>query len=154
MQEFAIGEVANRVGIRASAIRYYERIGLLACPKRVGGKRRYNEQSIQILKVIQLAQAAGFSIAEIQHLLHGFTPSTPPAERWQPLALQKLHELDAQIHRLNQMKCVLQKGLHCGCLHLEDCAIVLEEEIVKSRGISASAQIEQIPTLSIKHSSL
>ena len=127
MEELPIGEVARRAGIQASALRYYERIGLMPTPRRVGGKRRYDDDTVQMLKVVQLAQAAGFTIAEIQTLLHGFAPDTPPAERWQPLARQKLHELDAQIMRAQQMKLVLQKGLNCGCLRLEDCSIVLEK---------------------------
>ena len=127
MDEFAIGEVARRAGIRASALRYYERIGLLPAPKRVSGRRRYEERTVQMLKVIQLAQGAGFTVAEIQTLLHGFTPDTPPAARWQPLARKKLEELDALIVRAQQMKQVLATGLNCGCLRLEDCAVVLEQ---------------------------
>lgn len=127
MDELAIGEVARRAGIRTSALRYYERIGLLPAPKRVSGQRRYDARTVQLLKVIQLAQGAGFTVAEIQTLLHGFTPETPPAARWQPLARKKLEELDALIVRAQQMKQVLATGLNCGCLRLEDCAVVLEQ---------------------------
>jgi MerR family redox-sensitive transcriptional activator SoxR len=95
---------------------------LMPVPKRVSGRRRYDERTVQMLKVVQLAQNAGFTIAEIQTLLHGFAPDTPPAARWQPLARQKLLELDALIERVQQMKRVLEKGLNCGCLRLEDCA--------------------------------
>jgi len=127
MDEFAIGEVARRAGIRTSALRYYERIGLLPAPRRVSGRRRYDERTVQMLKVIQLAQGAGFTVAEIQTLLHGFAPDTPPAARWQPLARKKLEELDALIARAQQMKQVLATGLNCGCLRLEECAVVLEQ---------------------------
>lgn len=127
MEELAIGEVARRAGIQPSALRYYESIGLMPAPKRVGGRRRYDPGTVQILKVVQLAQSAGFTVAEIRVLLHGFAPDTPPAARWQPLARQKLHELDALIARVQQMKRVLEAGLNCGCLRLEDCAVVLEE---------------------------
>jgi MerR family redox-sensitive transcriptional activator SoxR len=127
MDELAIGEVARRAGIRTSALRYYERIGLLPAPKRVNGQRRYDARTVQLLKVIQLAQGAGFTVAEIQTLLHGFTPETPPAARWQPLARKKIAELDALISRAQQMKQVLTTGLNCGCLRLEDCAVVLEQ---------------------------
>jgi MerR family redox-sensitive transcriptional activator SoxR len=127
MEELAIGEVARRAGIQPSALRYYESIGLMPAPKRVSGRRRYDQRTVQMLKVVQLAQSAGFKVAEIQTLLHGFAPDTPPAARWQPLARQKLCELDALIARVQQMKRVLETGLNCGCLRLEDCAIVLEE---------------------------
>jgi MerR family redox-sensitive transcriptional activator SoxR len=76
---------------------------------------------------VKLAQEAGFTVAEIQTLLHGFAPDTPPAARWQPLARQKLQELDALIARTQMMKKILETGLNCGCLRLEDCAIVLEK---------------------------
>jgi MerR family transcriptional regulator, redox-sensitive transcriptional activator SoxR len=127
MDELAIGEVARRAGIRTSALRYYERVGLLPAPKRVSGRRRYDESTVQMLRLIQLAQGAGFTVAEIQTLLHGFAPETPPAARWQPLARKKMQELDALIHRAQQMKRVLETGLNCGCLRLEDCAIVLAD---------------------------
>jgi MerR family redox-sensitive transcriptional activator SoxR len=126
MEELAIGEVARRAGIQASALRYYESIGLMPAPKRVSGRRRYDESTVQMLKIVHLAQDAGFTIAEIQTLLNGFAPDTPPAARWQPLASRKIQELDALIARAQQMKQVLEKGLNCGCLRLEDCAVVLE----------------------------
>jgi MerR family redox-sensitive transcriptional activator SoxR len=77
IEELAIGEVARRAGIQPSALRYYERIGLMPAPKRVSGRRRYGEDTVQMLKVVQLAQSAGFTVAEIQTLLHGFAPDTP-----------------------------------------------------------------------------
>ncbi len=126
MEELAIGEVARRAGIQPSALRYYESIGLMPAPRRVSGRRRYEESTIQMLRVIQLAQQAGFTVAEIQTLLHGFAPETPPAARWQPLAQQKIAELDGLIERAQQMKRILETGLNCGCLRLEDCAVVLE----------------------------
>ena len=92
MEELAIGEVARRAGIRPSALRYYESIGLLPAPRRVNGQRRYDERTVQLLKIVRLAQHAGFTVAEIQVLLHGFAPDTPPAARWQPLAQQKIAE--------------------------------------------------------------
>lgn len=127
MEELAIGEVARRAGIRPSALRYYERIGLMPAPKRVSGRRRYDESTVQMLKVVQLAQHAGFTVNEIQTLLHGFAPDTPPAVRWHELAHRKLDELEVLTERIQQMQRVLHTGLNCGCVRLEDCAIVLEQ---------------------------
>jgi MerR family redox-sensitive transcriptional activator SoxR len=127
MEDLSIGEVARRAGVRPSALRYYEQIGLLPAPARVSGRRRYSEQTVRLLGVVRLAQAAGFTVAEIQTLLNGSTPGTPPAERWQPLARQKLRELDAQLARIAQMKRLLEQALGCGCLRLEDCAAALGE---------------------------
>jgi MerR family redox-sensitive transcriptional activator SoxR len=128
MEELTIGEVARQAGIRPSALRYYESIGLLPAPKRLNGRRRYDSSTVQQLTVLQLARQAGFSIAEIQTLFHGFAPETPPAARWQALAERKLCELDQLIERAQHMRQVLQAGLGCGCLRLEDCLIVEGEE--------------------------
>jgi MerR family redox-sensitive transcriptional activator SoxR len=127
MEDLTIGEVARQAGIQPSALRYYESIGLMPAPRRVSGRRRYDERTVQMLRIVRLAQDAGFTIAEVQVLLNGFAPDTPPAARWQPLASRKIEELDALIARAQQMKQVLATGLNCGCLRLEDCAIVLEE---------------------------
>lgn len=122
MESFSIGEIAHRAGVNSSTLRYYESIGLLPPAKRVSGQRRYEESTVQLLAVIHLAQSAGFSISEIQTLVNGFEPDTPPAERWHQLATAKLSELNAQAQRLEQMKGILQTALECGCLRLEDCA--------------------------------
>ena len=123
MEELTIGEVARRAGIRTSALRYYESIGLLPAPRRVNGRRRYDPAAIQMLSVIQLAQQAGFTIAEIQTLFHGFAAGTPPADRWRPLAKHKLGEIDALIARAQHMKRLLEMLLQCGCPSLEECGI-------------------------------
>jgi MerR family redox-sensitive transcriptional activator SoxR len=124
MDELPIGEIARQAGVRTSALRYYESVGLLPAPRRVNGRRRYDADIIQRLTLIQLAQRAGFTIAEIQTLLNGFDTETPPAARWKALARQKLQQLDAQIAQAQQMKQLLQAGLECGCLRWEDCVIV------------------------------
>jgi MerR family transcriptional regulator, redox-sensitive transcriptional activator SoxR len=128
MTALTIGEVAQRAGIRPSALRYYESIGLLPAPKRVSGWRRYDESILPWVALIQLAQKAGFTMSEIQTLFHGFTPDTPPAARWRTLAATKLDELDALIERAQQMKHFLASGLRCDCLRLEDCVVNWEAE--------------------------
>jgi MerR family transcriptional regulator, redox-sensitive transcriptional activator SoxR len=126
MEELTIGDVARRVGLRPSALRFYEEVGLLTPSRRVNGRRRYDEGAVQMLRVVQLAQQAGFSVADIRTLLHGFAPETPPAARWRPLAARKVRELDALIEQAQRMKAILASGLNCGCLRLEDCAQALD----------------------------
>lgn len=134
--ELSIGEVARRAGIRPSALRYYESIGLLPAPKRMNGWRRYDESILQRLAVLQLAKKAGFTMAEIQTLFHGFTPDTPPAARWRGLAVEKMSELDALIERAQQMKHFLEGGLRCNCLRLEDCVINWDSECTQGQSSS------------------
>lgn len=128
MEELTIGEVARRAGIRPSAIRYYESSGLLPAPRRSSGQRRYDAGVLQRLAIIQLAQEAGFSIAEIKSLFYDFADDTPASLRWQALATHKLAEVEARIARAQEMKRVLEECLlQCRCLSLEECARLIDE---------------------------
>jgi MerR family redox-sensitive transcriptional activator SoxR len=120
-QSMTIGEVARRAGLRTSAIRYYEDIGLLPRPERAHGHRRYSPRIFQQLAFIQLAQHAGFSIAEIQTLVTAFDEKAPLGVRWRTLAEQKLAEIDVLMSRAQEMKRLLEEGVRCQCLNLDEC---------------------------------
>jgi MerR family transcriptional regulator, redox-sensitive transcriptional activator SoxR len=127
----SIGEVARRAGLRTSALRYYERVGVLPRPGRENGRRRrYDGEVLREvegrLAVVRVAQRAGFTIAEIRELLDGFSEDTPPSERWRVLAREKLPEVEALVERALGMKRLLERGLRCDCLRLEDCDLVGE----------------------------
>ena len=121
MTELTISEVAKRAGIRTSAIRYYESVGLLPQPKRVGGQRRYQADILRRLTFIQAAQAVGFSISEMQTLFHELDGDAPLSARWQSLAKRKLVEVDTLMQRARNMKRLLVQSLHCSCSDLEQC---------------------------------
>jgi MerR family redox-sensitive transcriptional activator SoxR len=72
---------------------------------------------------LTFAQRAGFTLAEIRTLFHGFSADTPLGERWAALASAKLVELDALIARAARMRRVIEAGLACGCARLEDCTV-------------------------------
>jgi MerR family redox-sensitive transcriptional activator SoxR len=126
----SIGEVARKAGVRTSALRYYERIGLLPRAGRENGRRRYDgealREALDRLAVVRVAQQAGFTISEIRTLLDGFSEDTPPSERWRVLAQDKLPEVEALVERALSMKDLLERGLRCECLSLEECALVGE----------------------------
>jgi MerR family redox-sensitive transcriptional activator SoxR len=125
MEQFEIGEVARRAGLRPSAIRYYESIGVLPPPTRVNGRRRYDEDVLKLLMIVQVAQKAGFSVAEIKTLLSGFPPGTPASTRWQGLAHSKLDEVKKRVEELQSMKRLLELVLQCECLDLNECAVCI-----------------------------
>lgn len=126
MDRIQIGEVARRAGLAPSAIRYYEKLGLLPRPALVGGKRRYDPDVLEWLSLIALAREAGFTMAEIRRLVTGFTPGTRPEARWRELATRKLAEVDAMVARAERMRAVLRVALDCGCFRLEDCTALLD----------------------------
>lgn len=133
MGSLTIGEVATAAGVNATAIRYWERVGLLPAPRRVGGRRRYDDAVLARLAVIRLAQEVGFSVAEVRALVDGFDEQGVPPERWRELAERKLAEVEALIARAEGMKRVLAESLRCGCVTLDACELVV--------GLSAAAPV-------------
>lgn len=124
MGQLRIGDVARDAGLRTSALRYYERAGLLPAAGRIAGQRRYDGGALRTLAVIRLAQEAGFTVAEIRTLLHGFALGTPPSARWRALARRKRREIDALLAGAHRMRRLLDTLLRCECPSLDDCGNV------------------------------
>jgi MerR family transcriptional regulator, redox-sensitive transcriptional activator SoxR len=122
MAQWSISEIARQVGLRASAIRYYEQIGILLPARRISGQRRYDETVLYRLAVVRRAQEAGFTLDEIRQLFFGFVPSTPISQRWKKIAEQKMLELDARIKQIQSMRELLKKlQACCECETVERC---------------------------------
>jgi MerR family redox-sensitive transcriptional activator SoxR len=124
MKLLTIGQISAASGFAASAIRYYESVGVLPIPKRRNGRRVYDEAAIDLLRAIGVAKAAGFTVAELRILFRGFTKGAALSRMWKALAQRKLVELDAMIERATAMKDVLRSGLECDCLTLSDCRLL------------------------------
>ena len=105
-----IGELARRAEVSTSALRYYEKVGLLPCPARVSGQRRYPESAARRVGAILLYRDAGFTLAEQKALLAA--PAHGPGEREQ-LARRKLAGLDEQIARAEAARDAIRHGLRC-----------------------------------------
>jgi DNA-binding transcriptional MerR regulator len=105
-----IGELARRAGVTASALRYYEELGLLPAPARVSGQRRYPESAARLVAAILLYSDAGFTLAEQKALLA--TRASTPGDRRQ-LMQRKLTELDEQIARAQAARDAISHGLRC-----------------------------------------
>ena len=117
----SISEVAKQMGIRSSAIRYYEQIGILPPAHRVSGQRRYDVTVLHRLIVIQRARPTGFTLGEIKELFFGFRAETPPSVRWEKLKNRKMIELDAMLEHIQTMRDLLDEQGKCRCKALEEC---------------------------------
>ena len=123
MNEFSIGEVAKRSGLAASAIRYYESVGVVPKPARSNGRRVYDERWMKWLALVVLAQEGGFSIKETKQIVQQFSNTkSPPSKRWKKAAQAKLNELERQRRRIDQMQQILKMSMQCRCPSIEDCA--------------------------------
>jgi MerR family redox-sensitive transcriptional activator SoxR len=127
MQFWSIGDIARQTNVPASTIRYYEEIQLLPPAEKVNGRRRYDHAILPQLTLIRLAQQAGFTIAEIQTLLHDFPADATPSARWQVMAQQKLNELDERLKVIEAMKAILVQTLACQCETLAECGVGIDE---------------------------
>lgn len=125
MPQLTISQVAKQFGLRASALRYYEQVGILPPADRISGQRRYDAASLRRLAVIQHARQSGFSLAEIQQLLSGFEPGTRASRRWQQLSKRKLAQLDASMERIKRMQGLLRRMGDCHCDALDECGAAL-----------------------------
>ncbi|MBN3508134.1 MerR family transcriptional regulator [Mycolicibacterium nivoides] len=121
-----IGDVTQRTGVAQTALRYYEQVGLLPAPERVGGQRRYPESVLLRLEVIRLCKAAGFSLTEIRLLLKDDTPGRPVARE---LAQTKLAEIDAQLEALARARAIIEWGMRCTCPSIELCTCGIHHEL-------------------------
>ena len=119
--EMTIGELAERAGLAASAIRYYEEVKLLPRPARASGRRVFDDTTLDRLLVITFAKEAGFSLREIRQLFDGFASETPAGVRWKKLATAKLAEMEELAARIEAMKRLLREALRCGCVELDAC---------------------------------
>jgi DNA-binding transcriptional MerR regulator len=117
-----IGQVASRVGLRASAIRHYERVGVLPDPERVNGQRRYDESIVERLNVIEVAQRAGFSLHEIAELLRASDDANAAAEL-RELAERKLPDVQSLIDRAEAMRRWLEAATRCDCATVHVCGL-------------------------------
>ena len=126
MPHLAISEVAVQVGLQPSAIRYYERIGLLPPAQRISGQRRYDRTVLYRLAVIQRARQIGFTLDEIRQLFFGFSGTTRASARWQRLSQKKLAELDALAEGIKTMQGLLKRlNQNCHCDTLEQCGAAI-----------------------------
>lgn len=117
----SIGEVARQVGMLPTTLRYYESIGLLPNPTRENGRRCYDAAIFQRLEMIQTAQQAGFTLAEVRVLFDEILWSDSPAAKWNNLIHQKLHEMDRMLVNIQNMKHLLEDILGCDNEHLAEC---------------------------------
>jgi MerR family redox-sensitive transcriptional activator SoxR len=116
-----IGELADRAALNSSAIRYYENMGVLPPPHRVGGQRRYSSDALDRVLLIRFAGEMGFTLGETKVFLNGLRDDAPVGPRWKKLAHRKIREVEDSIRRSKQLKSLLEHLLDCRCASLQIC---------------------------------
>jgi len=135
----SIGDVARQTGLRASAIRFYEKEGLLPKAARSSGQRVYGESVLERLEVIEFAKQSGFRLEEIRRLLDDSHERV--SSRWQALVRDKLQELEAQQERIAVMRTLLRRAAKCRCLDVAECGRALLKARQKAKGKNQKAKV-------------
>jgi MerR family transcriptional regulator, redox-sensitive transcriptional activator SoxR len=133
-----IGDVARRSGLAASALRYYEREGLIAAVRSAGGRRGFERSVLRRLAFVRAAQSVGLSLDEIRAAL-ATLPSgrTPTKADWAVLSRGWQARLDDQIAALQTLRDGLTSCIGCGCLSLDRCALSNPDDVAGRAGPGA-----------------
>jgi len=115
-----VGEVARKAGLNASAIRFYEKAGLLPKATRSGGQRRYDQDILPRLALLEWAKGCGFTLDEIRELF-GKAGETPLSLRMRKLCRKKIDELEALSQRIALMRGLLERAQKCQCIDVPEC---------------------------------
>jgi len=131
----SIGEIANRVGLSVSAIRFYEARGLIIAHRSSGQQRRFQRVDIRRLSFIKIAQQLGLSLDEIKAQLDRLPMGRAPNARdWRAISQAIAETLDTKIQALTKTRNRLDGCIGCGCLSLETCALFNPKDQARKHG--------------------
>jgi MerR family redox-sensitive transcriptional activator SoxR len=133
-----VGEVAQRSGFAPSALRYYEREGLLSADRTAGGQRRYERHVLRRLAFIRAARNIGLSLEEVKQSLAALPGGrTPTVADWNRVSRSWRGRLDEEIAALQALRDGLDGCIGCGCLSLKRCRIYNPEDALSRKGPGA-----------------
>ncbi len=135
----SVGEVAARSGFAPSAVRYYEREGLIRAERSSGGQRRFDRTVLRRLAFISAARHVGLTLDEIRAALDQLPESrTPTGADWNRISKLWRKRLDAEIAALTALRDGLDSCIGCGCLSLRRCAISNPRDVAARYGPGAT----------------
>jgi MerR family transcriptional regulator, redox-sensitive transcriptional activator SoxR len=137
-RELSIGQLSARSGVSQSALRFYERKGLIAADRSSGNQRRYPTVTLRRVALVQAGKAAGIPLERIRAALDTLPADRPPTKRdWERLSRGWRAELDDRIATLEGIRGRLTGCIGCGCLSLRRCALLNPEDEAAGRGPGA-----------------
>lgn len=130
-----IGQVAERTGVPASALRFYESRGLITAERNAGNQRRYPRALLRRVSLIRVAQSLGLTLAEVESELASLPDGRTPTRRdWQRLSSRWRSRLNRRIAELEALRDRLSGCIGCGCLSLASCALYNTDDRAAARG--------------------
>ncbi|MFD0886884.1 redox-sensitive transcriptional activator SoxR [Streptosporangium algeriense] len=134
-KELTIGELAERSGVPASALRFYERQGLIHSRRTEGNQRRFHRTTLRVVAFIRASQTVGIPLSVIGEVLAFLPEGAAPTEQfWLRASDCWSAELNARIERLERMRDLFTECVGCGCLSFEQCALVNPRDRLGEKG--------------------
>ena len=134
----SIGEMAARTGMKVSAIRYYEEIGLIQAIRSEGANRRFLRSEIRKVSFIAISQTLGFSLAEIGAELQKLPNDRAPNKRdWSKISRSFRKTLDQRIATIERLRDRLDGCIGCGCLSMQKCILYNKNDFAAEQGAGA-----------------
>jgi MerR family transcriptional regulator, redox-sensitive transcriptional activator SoxR len=137
-RELTIGELSARSGVSQSALRFYERKGLISAERSHGNQRRYPRVTLRRVALVQAGKAAGIPLERIREALDTLPADRPPTKRdWERLSRRWRAELDERIATLEGIRGRLTGCIGCGCLSLRRCTLINPGDEAAASGAGA-----------------
>jgi MerR family redox-sensitive transcriptional activator SoxR len=142
-----IGELSARSGVSASALRFYEREGLIESWRTDGNQRRYEPATLRLVALIQAGKAAGIPLVRIGGALRTLPAGKAPTKRdWERLSRTWRAELDARLLALESIRDRLTTCIGCGCLSLRTCGLLNPDDEAAVAGPGAHYFLRREPS--------
>ena len=136
--ELTIGELSSRSGVSASALRFYEREGLIESRRTDGNQRRYPSVTLRRVALVQAGKAAGIPLERLRGALDTLPNGKSPTKRdWERLSRSWAAEVDARIAMLQAIRTRLTTCIGCGCLSLKTCGLLNPDDAAAALGPGA-----------------
>ena len=146
METLAIGDLAARSGVAPSALRYYEREGLIRSTRTGGNQRRYLRSELRRVAFIKIAQQVGVSLEEIREALSELPEErTPTKADWARLSAHWRGKLEERILLMQRLRDQLTGCIGCGCLSLQRCNLINPADRLAARGAGPQMIINPPP---------
>ncbi len=135
MELLTIGDFADRSGVAQSALRFYEKEGLIRSTRTSGNQRRYQRSELRRVAFIKVAQQVGVSLDEIREALAALPENrTPTKADWARLSARWRHRLDERIALMERLRDRLTGCIGCGCLSLQRCNLFNPQDRMAATG--------------------
>jgi len=135
METLTIGDFAARSGVAPSALRYYEREGLIRSARTAGNQRRYQRSELRRVAFIRIAQQVGVSLDEIRDALAALPENrTPTKADWSRLSARWRRRLEERITLLEKLRDQLTGCIGCGCLSMQRCRLINPQDRLAGSG--------------------